>query len=292
MECHDTRKGFSQQTPYLACEYSKAPAFSMNWLSEYNPIVLTISEFARANIINTGYDANKTFAVHLGSDSKTWYKTGAPKFDTFTYLTVNSSTERSGFEALVPAFIEFSKDKDVNLIIKDAQNPKFRDYIQSLNNKKIIYIDAKLSEASLRALYNRSHMFLYTNNTTSFGMTPLDAMLCGTPTIVTLGSALKEFIPEWTQPAKVKTTMVELTKDSIKDWQSIGIASIPDYFLDFFGGPVYGERVIQQDILNSLEFSYANYALYQSIAEKASEYVIENLSWDKTVQKIADVFSK
>lgn len=283
-EVYATEQRWHRHIPYLACEYSLAPQIVIDKLKAYNPLVFSISNFAKNNLINSGY--NKVETVHLGTDSNLWYNTNVSKFETFTYLTVNTSNERSGFEKLIPAFIEFSKDKNVNLIIKDGNNPNFKSYIKSLDCDKIKYINNMLTEDQLRELYNRSHLFLYTNNTTSFGMNPLDSVLCGTPCIVTLGSALKEFIPEWTQPVKVKTQFHQITPQSVLDWQSIGISCFPPEFLSLFSGPIYGERVIQENILEALEFSFNNYEEYINISKHHKDYILNNFTWEICVNNL------
>ena len=240
-EVFDTEKRWEKQIPYLACEYNLAPTIVINKLKTYNPLVLAISDFAKKNLNNSGYSLVET--VHLGTDPTLWYKTQDPKFSTFTFLTVNTSNERSGYEKLIPAFIKFSSDKNVNLIIKDGKNEAFKKYIKGLSCSKIIYIDDMLSEEELRILYNKSHVFLYTNHTTSFGMNPLDSVLCETPAITTHGSALKEFIPEWSQPIKIRTELTKITSELISEWNSIGISCFPASFLSIFGGDVYSEIV-------------------------------------------------
>lgn len=289
-EVFETEQKWRKQIPYLACEYSLAPKIVIDKLKLYNPLVLAISDFAKNNIINSGY--TKVETVHLGVDSDIWYPTSEKSKEIFTYLTVNTSNERSGLEKLVAAFNKFSENKNVQLIIKDGKNLPFGNYLKSLNNPKIIYIGDILPEDQLRNLYSQSHLFLYTNNTTSFGMTPLEAVLCGTPTIVTLGSALKEFIPEWTQPYKIKTTYKQLTIDSIRQWQEYGISCFPEYFLNLFQGPIYGERVDEEDILNVLEFSFANYEKYSIIKDKHKQEILSNYTWENTAKNILNIINK
>jgi hypothetical protein len=282
----ETQQRWQRQIPLLACEYSLMPNIVIQKLKTYNPLVLAISDFAKNNIINSGYKNVKT--AHLASDKDIWFETGEEKFSKFTYLTINSSNERSGLEELIPAFIEFSKDKDVQLIIKDGKNESFSKYVSSLGCEKIIYIDKPLTEDSIRSLYNKSHLFLYANHTTSFGMNPMDSVLCGTPAVVTFGSALKEFIPEWTQPIKIKTEMKIIDSRAIKEWQSKGINVFPEQFLNLFSCQIYGERVSMQSILESLDYSFINYSLYQDIVKKHKDFVLKNFTWDHTINKIIE----
>lgn len=289
-EVFATEQRWNKQIPYLACEYSLAPNIVIQKLKSYNPLVLAISDFAKKNIINSGYNNVKT--VRLGADPNLWYKTSHEKFPTFTYLTVNSSNDRSGFEKLIPAFIEFSKDKNVNLIIKDGNNPQFNNYIKSLNNNKIIYIGGILTEEKLRELYNRCHLFIYANNTTSFGMNILDSALCQTPVIATLGSAVKEFLPDWTQPVKINTKFEKIDGQSIQNWNKLGINCFPESFLSMFNGDIYAERVIQDDILHSLDFSYKNYHQYHIISKQYKDFILDNYTWEICAKNIIETLSK
>jgi glycosyltransferase involved in cell wall biosynthesis len=289
-EVFDTDRKWNKQIPYLACEYSLAPKIVIDRLKLYNPLVLAISNFAKNNIINSGYEKVET--VYLGADLETWYPTLPKIDDIFTYLTVNTSNERSGLEKLIPAFDKFSKNKNVQLIVKDGKNLKFGQFIAGFSNNKIKYIGEILSEQSLRDLYSKSHIFLYTNHTTSFGMTPLESVLCGTPSIVTLGSAIKEFIPEWTQPYKIFTEYKKIDTASIQEWQENSITCFPEYFLNLFNGPIYGERVRGENIYDALEFSFKNYKEYRIIANKHKEYILEKYTWEQTAINIINILKK
>jgi glycosyltransferase involved in cell wall biosynthesis len=149
-----------------------------------------------------------------------------------------------------------------------------------------------MSEDKLRDLYSKSNLFLYTNHTTSFGMTPLEAVLCETPAIVTLGSALKEFIPESTQLYKIYTEYKQLNKDSIQNWIEYGISCFPEYFLNLFDGDIYGERVKEIDIYNALEFSFTNYEKYLIIQKEHKKQILQEFTWENTVKKIINILKK
>jgi len=288
-ECLDTSRKSNRFVPYLACEYSRPTVFSKHHLNLYSPFILTISEFARQNILRgMNYDPNKIKSVHLGANSAKWYKMpNVEKFPVFTYLTVNTSNDRSGYEYLIPAFNRFSQGKEVNLIIKDGdRNEKLESYISSLNNPKIIYTHGKLSTEELRVLYNKAHVFLYANNTTSFGMNIMDAALCGTPVLATMGSAIKEFLPDWTQPVKILTKIHNFENHIFEKMLNAGInpASIPNKA--YYDGEVTGEIVVEDSILDSLNYSVDNYQSLLDINKKHIQFILENFTWEKTCNRI------
>lgn len=284
-ECLNARRQFQNHIPILASEYSYAPPFVIHWLKEYNPIVFAISEFAKQNLVNSGYPAERIFVTHLGSNPSIWYPDGI-KTKVFSYLTVNSSNDRSGFEELIPAFLEFAHDKSCVLIIKDGKNEKFKQWIESFNSNKLIYNDNKLSDDELRKLYSSACVHLYYNHSTSFGMNINDCALCGTPSLATLGSAPKEFLPEWTQPVKVKTSLKPLDGNIINKWNSIGLNSPP---FGMYPNGTMREAVSKKDIISALEYSFWNYLELKYINRKHQKYIRANLTWNKAVDRIVDV---
>lgn len=287
-ECIDASRKTNKFVPYLACEYSNPFIGVVQSLMQYMPPLMTISDFAKNNILRSiNYPKEKIVSIHLGSNNKIWYKTEDKKFEKFTFLTVNTSNDRSGFEYLLPAFMKFSEGKDINLYIKDGhKNINFKKYIESLNCKKIIYDDSNLSEAELRSLYNKAHIFIYATNTTSFGMNIMDAALCGTPVIATMGSAIKEFLPSWTQPVEIKSKIHNFENSIFEKMMSIGIPiqSIPRK--QFFSENVYGEIVDEQSIIDSMEYSLSNYEKMKELNTKHIDFINKNYSWNDTSKKI------
>ena len=292
-DCLNPTSRAPKYIPYLACEYSYPNNFTASVLARQRNFVLTISEFAKQNLLRTVGPLNLPIhSVHLGTDPNKWYKIDEEKFKTFTYLTVNTSNERSGFEYLIPAFIEFSKDKDVRLVIKDGpHNSNFANYINQLNNPKIKYSCDLLSESNLRRLYCKSHVFVYANNTTSFGMNIMDAAMCGTPVIATLGSAIKEFLPEWTQPSKIVSIKHKFEPSIFQKFDQYFINYASD-ILQAHPQGVEGEIVDQKSILESLEYSYANYKSLEEINVSHRKYILNNFTWRHTAEKMISILRK
>jgi glycosyltransferase involved in cell wall biosynthesis len=287
-ECIDTQRKFPLHIPLLASEYSQPPAFTSHWLKSYTTPILAISEFARQNLIRGGIDSNRIHKAHLGSDPEIWFPEDVKKFDKFTFLSVNSSNDRSAFDVLVPEFLKFAADKpNVQLIIKDGQNDNFEKWLNSFNSDKIIYIGKKYSQAQLRRLYNQSHCHVYYNNCTSFGMPNLDSVLCGIPNLATLGSAISEFTPEWTQtPYLVKTETKPLNSAILSEWRRVGLHTPPD---NFYPPNTTREAIIPDNIVPSLNYAYENYLEMLKKNQEFQQLIKNTLGWDKTVSRILEV---
>lgn len=288
-ECLNARQSFINHVPYLASEYSLPPKFVVDWLNSYNPKLekfLTISEFSRRNLIRGGIEPDRIYSVHLGSNPDIWFKEDVEKFEVFTFLSVNSSNDRSAFEVLVPEFLKFATDKNVRLVIKDGYNPRFEQWLLTHNSDKIVYIGDKYSEDQLRRLYNLSHYHVYYNHSTSFGMTNLDAALCGTPSLVTLGSAPQEFTPKWTQtPYLVKTETKPLNSAILDVWGAVGLHIPPP---NLYPSNTTREAIIPDNIIPSLEYAYSNYNEMVERNGAHQEYIKANLSWDLCAQRIIE----
>lgn len=292
-DCLNPTNRAPKYIPYLACEYSYPNNFTASILARQRNFILTISEFSKQNLLRSINSLNlQIHAVHLGTDPSKWYDIKEEKFKTFTYLTVNTSNERSGFEHLIPAFIEFSKDKDVRLIIKDGPyNSNFANYVHNLNHPKIKYSCELLSESDLRRLYCKSHVFVYANNTTSFGMNIMDAAMCGTPVIATLGSAIKEFLPEWTQPSKIVSVKHKFDSSIFRKFDEYRINYASD-ILQAHPQGVEGEIVDQESITKALEHSYSNYKSLQEINESHRKFILNNFTWRHTAEKMISILQK
>lgn len=290
-ECLDTQRKFKNQIPFLACEYSQPPAFVTHWLRQYNPIVICISKFAKNNLIRGGYPEELVYVSHLGNNAAFWTPADIEKFPHFTYLTINTSNDRSGYNILLPEFIKFAQGKDIKLYIKDGQNDKFQQWVKSIDvENKIIYDGRRLSKIELRDLYRKSHINLYYNSTTSYGLNVGDGALCGTPTIATFSTAIREFLPEWTQPPLlVKTTTKSLDAESISTWQNIGLHSPP---IGMYPEGTTRQELDPTNIIASLEYVYDNYLEMQKKNQEHRQFILQNLGWDKTVTRILDVLEK
>jgi glycosyltransferase involved in cell wall biosynthesis len=119
----------------------------------------------------------------------------------------------------------------------------------------------------------------------------MDAAMCGTPVIATLGSAIKEFIPDWTQPSKITSIKHKFDHSIFKRFDDYCINYAHDILQSHPQG-VEGEIVDQESIIKSLEYSYFNYKLLQEINESHRKFIVDNFTWRHTAEKMLSILKK
>lgn len=288
-ESLNTQQKFVKQIPLLACEYSLMPQFVIDWLNQYVPPVLCISNFAANNLINSGYPKEKVHTCLLGVDSDFWRPVNVPKFKNFTFISVNTSNDRSAYEISIIEFLKFAADKpEIRLIIKDGKNENFKKWLKSLNSNQIIYIDDKFPDLMLRELICRSHYGFYINHTTSFGFLNLQVPLCGVPNLCTHGSAIREIVPTWTQPPNlIKTHYAPLNEQILTHWRdTIGLHTPPN---GFYPPNAMREVLDPENIVNSLDYVYNNYSEMIDKNKVFASEIKKDYTWDVCANRIIKV---
>lgn len=290
LEGLDTRKRFERQIPYLIAEYNLMPRFCAEWLKQWSPTCLAISEVSKIAYVNAGYDADKIHVALLGTNPRDWYVEDVEKYPTFTFLTVNASNERSGLDIFPKVFAEWAQDKNVQLIIKDSPEPneKFHRWLKTFDNQdKIRYIGTPLTQKQLRLLYNFCHVHCYVNRVTGFGQNILDSSLCGLPQIVTHGSAIKEFsLPAYN--LHVESTYENVTPDLLNYWECIGIKNNLLHPSQY-AGQLITERPEPESIKEKLQYAFDNYLEMKKKNQVWQSYILNNLVWKNTAQKILEI---
>ncbi|MGL4610996.1 MAG: glycosyltransferase family 4 protein [Trueperaceae bacterium] len=103
-------------------------------------------------------------------------------------LAVSSLSPSKNFGALVKA-LNFIETRDFNVVIAGGTNPNIFE-VQALpdNVKYLGYV----SDGELRALYEHASTYVYPSLYEGFGFTPLEAMTCGCPVVVSNAASLPE----------------------------------------------------------------------------------------------------
>lgn len=113
-------------------------------------------------------------------------------------MVVSSIDPRKNFSTLLKAFTQI-KDKELKLYIVGGQANIYSTSIKELCNNiptdRIKWL-GRVTDSELKEYYANAHAFIYPSIYEGFGIPPLEAMACGTPTIVSDIPPLQEVCGE------------------------------------------------------------------------------------------------
>ena len=167
-------------------------------------IVVTISECSKRNILKfTHVEESKVKVINcavpskfrsLANDEYMDYKDLLFKYsirEKQFFLAVSSLDPRKNFVNLIKGYQQLSTS--VPLLIVGSKGKSFND--ENLNNyehNQNIIFTGYISDEELVKLYKSALCFVYPSLYEGFGIPPLEAMLCGCPTIVSNTSSMPE----------------------------------------------------------------------------------------------------
>ncbi len=126
----------------------------------------------------------------IESDNSTPYEIGIPnnKF----LLSVASQNPTKNLRRLIKAFEEWPRS-DMSLVLVGGKNTNvFSESYEERKDPRIISTGF-VRDGQLKWLYEHAHAFVLPSIYEGFGLTPLEAMACGTPTAVSDIPAFREF---------------------------------------------------------------------------------------------------
>jgi glycosyltransferase involved in cell wall biosynthesis len=160
--------------------------------------------------------------IHWGIDPQQFYPLERPASPTFTFGHMGALSLRKGTDLLVEAFMEeFPTEQDVKLICKTSMNT----YPFMVKDPRIeVQVGEVSNEDLLKDFFKKVDCFVFPTRGEGFGLTPLEAMATGIPSIVTGWAGPMEYMkPEvgWTidykiAPAQSFTEVVY--KEDCGDW--------------------------------------------------------------------------
>jgi glycosyltransferase involved in cell wall biosynthesis len=169
------------------------------------------SRYVRDLYIRAGIDPARLVPFPLGIDPQTFRPDGrAVQLATrasFRILFLGGTIWRKGADLAVNAFLRaFTPSDDVCLIVKDVgaqtsyRGQNSGEQIRALAGRadlpEIHYLDETFDDATLAALYRTVDVVLHPYRGEGFGLPILEAMACGTPSIVTAGGAADDFVDD------------------------------------------------------------------------------------------------
>lgn len=142
---------------------------------------------------------SKIRVLHLGVDVDIYKNMKEHRAKTrsnrpFTFLMVAKITNRKNPGMAISAFMDLFKGKNAKLILKTYNGTlSALDFPDDIN---IEIIDSYYSQAELLKLYAESDAFVFPSRGEGFGLTPLEAMSTGLPTIFPNHTGMSEYANE------------------------------------------------------------------------------------------------
>jgi glycosyltransferase involved in cell wall biosynthesis len=217
---HDYTIPFTDFTPpdagaLVAVRTSDFGPYPAAWAAKINrefDQLWVYTDWIRQQAIASGIDPERVRLVPLGVDPGIFRPEGErfalPSHKSFHFLFVGTAVVRKGFDILLAAYLDaFTCDDDVSLVIKDHSanafhSPTYRAEIEAAvcNPKapEILYIDDFLPAEELAALYRACDAGVFPYRAEGFCLPILEAMACGTPSIVPERGACRDFCSEET----------------------------------------------------------------------------------------------
>lgn len=218
----------------------------------------------------------------------------------FRFLMYNAGNKRKGFPDYLQAFVdEFGKDEPVEFICKtwSEWQDRFHKYAMH-KNIKLVY--GKLNRSEQNKLLHEANCFVFPSKGEGFGLPPLEAMATGMPCIITKAHSHLDF---WNEGCYEVTTHLEdaeieprlgkklppfenhpAAKD-IKEvidhaaslqWKNTGQWYVPD----------------QPSLRKQMRHVYENWAEAKSRGLKGAEFVRENFTYEKSLDKMGKAIKK
>lgn len=170
--------------------------------------IIAISEHSKGEICDRlGYPEEQVSVIYPGVDNSRFYHEPSKEIlrkygitgEGPVILNVGSEMPHKNLHALIRAFRNVKeKMPDAKLVkVGEPSWPNARDgleaLIKNLGLKDVIFLNY-IEEDDLPKLYNSADLFVFPSLYEGFGLPPLEAMACGTPTISSNASSLPEVV--------------------------------------------------------------------------------------------------
>lgn len=184
-----------------------------------------------------------------------WEPRPRPVSEPFTFLHVGAEASRKGGTETMKAFrLAFYNNRNVELNLKIiSQGWK----IGKIN--RINIINRKMDLQELIGLYHNNHAYVYPSYGEGFGLTPLQAMATGMPTIT---------VPGWAPYAKFLNPNLQVGSKFIgSPWPTLH----PGNML----------RPNMDDLVEAMRYTYANYEAVEADAQGRVKEIMAYYDWDR-----------
>ncbi len=267
-------------------------SISHSWLLNFRHRVDEIWVYSNYNkecYIEDGIPEDKIKVIPLGVDTSIYFNDKQPPKTQYTskskksfkFLFVGGTIFRKGIDLLLKAYEqEFSPFDDVSLIIKGvgansfyskgSLNQKIEEMENNPNLPEIIYIDDDIPEQDMKDFYKECDCLVHPYRGEGFGLPAAEAMACGLPVILTHGGACDDF-----------------TNDNIVYYLNNVHRSSIDIAEPTARQPWVLEPNLQE-IAQNMRSVFENKDEAKQKGDKASEFILNNFTWNKTAEKVSE----
>lgn len=256
---------------YTMFESDKIPSDWPEYLNAADEVIVP-SKWCADVFKKSGVNAK---VVPLGYDDNIFKfkerENKAEEHKPFTFLHYNAFNLRKGFVELFKAFVkEFDPSEPVRMIFKTTL-----DHLPLPITKEkypnIEIITGKTSEEELANICKRADAFVFPSRGEGFGMTPLEAMATGLPTIVPNAHGITEYFnTDYMYEVKVKE-MTPATYSRYKN-QDVGKMVLCDV----------------NDLAAKMRYIYEHQKEAMEKGRRAAEYV-KTWTYKKTAEQLRDI---
>lgn len=266
---------------YTMFESTKIPDDWKDYL-EAADLIIVPSKWCQAVFKKAGF---KTVVVPLGYDDRVFkFKQRVNKRKErkdFVFLHYNAFNIRKGFAEVWTAFNkEFRKDEPVRLVLKTTLRGAIPLPITKAMYPNVDIINESIPEEKLADLCGEADCFVYPSRGEGFGMTPLEAMATGLPTIVPNAHGISEYFDS--------QYMYEV---SVKDDKG-QIQYCPALYSRYKNqdvGKMYVSNI--DDLRKKMRFAYEHQDEGIELGKKASEYV-KRFTFKQTAEQLKKVLEE
>ena len=151
------------------------------------------SKFCRDAFATRGIS---TEVIPLGYNPDNFYYQKKEDDGVFTFSMYNAFDHRKGWDILFGAFVEeFGKQADVKLILKSVHRKLPFPILKSQYPNVEVRLGS-VGQDKLRDLLYETDCFVFPSRGEGFGLPPLEALACGTPSILPNASGMSEYFDD------------------------------------------------------------------------------------------------
>lgn len=192
----------------------------------------------------------------------------------FRFLFVSTLNQRKGVDLLFQAFRRMFKGRDDVELVMKVNKQSLQWQVEGVN---LTMIDDYLSPEAMDELYQSADAFVFPSRGEGFGLTPLEAMYRGLPTIVSDNTGMSDYI-RFDEQHCIAIPMKGMSKavGFPKDWGEVGNWYEPDF----------------DALCMALWDVFENRNDYNEMSVKASTFVAQNYSYKNTAQRIDEILQE